>query len=155
MLTPYLRNIVSFDWIYGFDRLQSRITWFFDWFWWLVGDAVFTRAGPLNGSLDMEKMWWSLCVYYMYKPTISWHLLDRRYCQHKAVCSSQNLLLTLATDLLCPDIRELSFFTWRGVSVLVPHPSSLAPLEKNLTNPSDHPKRFCSPPQIDAHPHSH
>ena len=25
-LTHYLRNIISFDCIYGFDRLQSRIT---------------------------------------------------------------------------------------------------------------------------------
>ncbi len=49
-LTHYLRNIISFDCIYGFDRLQSRITWFFHWFWWLVGDTVFTRAGPLNSA---------------------------------------------------------------------------------------------------------
>ncbi len=49
-LTHYLRNIISFDRIYGFDRLQSRITWFFHWFWWWVGDAVFTSAGPLKAT---------------------------------------------------------------------------------------------------------
>ncbi len=43
-----LRNIISFDCIYGFDRLQSRIASLFHWFWWLVGDAVFTYAGTLN-----------------------------------------------------------------------------------------------------------
>ena len=50
-LTHYLRNIISFDCRYGFNRLQSIIkttTSFFHWFWWLGRNAVFTYAGPLN-----------------------------------------------------------------------------------------------------------
>ncbi len=49
--THHLKNIISFDCIYGFDRLASRITSFFHWFWWVVGNAVFTYAGPLNTIL--------------------------------------------------------------------------------------------------------
>ncbi len=56
--TYHLKNIISFDFIYGFDRLQSIITSFFHWFWWLVGDAVFTYAGPLKINMqDTHQMW--------------------------------------------------------------------------------------------------
>ena len=48
----WLHNI-----LYGFDRLLSRITSFFHWFWWLVGDAVFTYAGPLKRL----KIWMVYC----------------------------------------------------------------------------------------------
>ena len=34
--------------IHGFDRLQSRVTSSFYWFWWLVGYAVSRYAGALN-----------------------------------------------------------------------------------------------------------
>ncbi len=41
--------------MYGFDRLQSRITSFFHRFWWLVGDAVFTYAGPLKSQRGIHQ----------------------------------------------------------------------------------------------------
>ncbi len=51
-LSHHLRNTISFDGIYGFDRLQSRTTSLFHWFWWLVGDKVFTYADPLKKNSD-------------------------------------------------------------------------------------------------------
>ncbi len=50
--------------IYGFDRLQSRIASFFHWFWWLVGNAVFRYAGPLNILIDSFTMQ-TLSIHYI------------------------------------------------------------------------------------------
>ena len=48
MLAHYIQDIISFVSIYGFDRLQSRITLLFRWFWSLLVVSLFHYAGPLK-----------------------------------------------------------------------------------------------------------
>ena len=77
--THHLKHIISFNRIYGFDRLLSRITSFFHWFWWLVGNAIFRYAGPLKVGHDSimgyNTQKWKL-LYYSAKNETMWEKLS-------------------------------------------------------------------------------
>ena len=51
----FLDGSLGKPYMYGFDRLQLRISSLFYWFWWLVEDAVFTYAGPLYPMINLIK----------------------------------------------------------------------------------------------------
>ncbi len=120
-LTVAYQNHICFDCIYlatlltnflttATYYLQSRITSFFHWFWWLVGNAVFTYAGSLNkvklgilsksatkttvsASMLVAAGEWIYCCLILY--CISWSRNQNKYHKLTYDLNSPGLLVIL------------------------------------------------------------